>query len=94
MGGGIPLLPELKEAIDKWRAFTIKNWPSTPWICHYKGRQIKRLYAIVSYADLVVATEKLIRYMKAEKQQTEQEVYKTFYSLGFKRKVRIASHRK
>lgn len=39
-GRTIPLFPEIRRALDQWKAHTMKHWPNLPWICHYKGRQI------------------------------------------------------
>lgn len=42
-GRTIPMIGEVKEALLKWQMMTLKNWPYTPWVCHFRG---KRIYSI------------------------------------------------
>lgn len=36
----IPMMPEVREALEQWRLQTIEKWPQCPWVSHYEGKKI------------------------------------------------------
>ena len=38
------LIPELLEVLEHWRLLTLKRSPQCPWVCHYNGKKISRIY--------------------------------------------------
>jgi len=42
-GRTVPLVQEVQEVLQLWREYTILHHPHCPWICHFRGTQLKRV---------------------------------------------------
>lgn len=39
----VPLIAEVRAALEAWRLTTIEQWPSCPWVCHLRGERVERI---------------------------------------------------
>jgi len=42
-GRTIPLIQEVQDVLLRWKQVTLLRHPYCPWICHFRGKQLKRI---------------------------------------------------